>query len=575
MSFDARITTDVLVIGGGGAGCRAAVAAAEYGAATVIACKAPFGRGGCTPVAAGGYAGALSHPEDSWESHFKDSVYGGGLINNQVLVEILAREARPRLLEIEQWAGVLNRNEQGRFDLRKFGGHTFPRSAISGDRTGRELLWALQKKVHKSDLIRVVDEVHITRLLVDDNGVRGAVGVQLLNGTVTIFEASVVIIATGGCGRLFSMSSAGRGNAGDGLRLGYEAGAEMVDMEFFQIFPTGVNSPQAFKAIHAGITESVRAEGARLLNARGERFMEKYDPVKLELATRDYICRCIYKEIKEGRGTAQGGVYLDMRYIPTERIESVFQAVLNRCLQFGVDVRKEPVEVRPLPHYQNGGIKIDEWGRTRIQGLYACGEAAGGVHGGNRLGSNSLPDLLVFGRRAGMHAGEYARTISPSAPDSRQISEAVEDLRRPLLNPKGLDPYTVLKKLHATTDQELQIVRTETGLTRCLAVMEEIEAQLEAVSVSGALIYNDLWATTMELKSRIVVGQMMARASLMRKESRASLFIEEYPVPDRAVWDKNIVVTRANGGMHLHTQPLVVTAMDPKLVDLPKFPTVA
>lgn len=575
MDHDSHITTEVLVIGGGGAGCRAAVAAAERGAATVIACKAPFGRGGCTPVAAGGYAGALSHPEDSWESHFRDSVYGGGLVNNQALVEILAKEARPRLLEIEQWAGVLNRNEQGRFDLRKFGGHTFPRSAISGDRTGRELLWALQKKVHKSDLIRVVDEVHITQLLVDDTGVRGAVGVQLLNGAVTVFEAAAVIIATGGCGRLFSMSSAGRGNAGDGLRLGYEAGAEMVDMEFFQIFPTGVNWPQAFKAIHAGITESVRAEGARLINARGERFMEKYDPVKLELATRDYICRCIYKEIKEGRGTAHGGIYLDMRYIPIERIESVFQAVLNRCLRFGVDVRKEPVEVRPLPHYQNGGIKIDEWGCTCIEGLYACGEAAGGVHGGNRLGSNSLPDLLVFGRRAGMHAGEYARTIGPGAPDNDQISEAVENLKRPLRREKGLDPYALLKKLHATTDQELQIVRNKTGLTRCLAIMEEIESQLDAVSVPGSLIYNDLWATAMELKSRIAVGRMMAHASLMRKESRASLFMEEYPVPDRNAWDKNIVITRSNCGMQLRTDPLVVTALDPKTVDLPTFPKVA
>jgi fumarate reductase (CoM/CoB) subunit A len=572
MRVDAIIQSDILVIGAGGAGCRAAIAAAEEGAQTVIACKAPFGRGGCTGIAAGGYGGCITYSGDSWTGYFKDTVLGGGLINNQRLVEILVKEAKTRLHELEEWAAVFNRTEDGGFDLRKFGGHSFPRSAISGDRTGRELMWAVQKKVHMSPLIRIVDEVHITKLFVEEGHVVGAMGVQLLTGKITLFEAAAVIIATGGSGRIFPSSSAGRGNAGDGLRLAYEAGAELVDMEFFQIFPTGNSWPPALRTIHAAISESARSEGARLLNARGERFMEKYDPIHLELATRDYISRCIFTEIRQGRGTEHGGVYLDMRFIPAKRIETVFGSILRRCLLFGIDVRKEPVEVCPLPHYQNGGIKINAWGETGIVGLYACGEVSGGVHGGNRLGSNSLPDLLVFGKRAGERAALSVANLKKRKIPEDHIAAEVNLICRPLGRTDGINPYLLLAELHRSTGEYLQIVRNEKGLHSCLATLESVEKRLDAISVPKSLRYNDPWFTYMELRTRVVVGKMMALASLTRKESRASLYVEEFPEPDRDHWDRNISIQQQNGEMTLSVQPLTVTILDPGEHRLPEFP---
>jgi succinate dehydrogenase / fumarate reductase flavoprotein subunit len=356
------------------------------------------------------------------------------------------------------------------------------------------------------------------------------------------------------------------------LKLAYEAGAELVDMEFFQIFPTGNSWPPALRTIHAAISESARSEGAQLLNGNGERFMEKYDPVHLELATRDYISRCIHTEIKEGRGTEHGGVYLDLRFIPAKRIETVFGSILRRCLLFGIDVRKEPVEVRPLPHYQNGGIKMNEWGETGVAGLYACGEAAGGVHGGNRLGSNSLPDLLVFGKRAGERSALFiSERKKRNIPDDL-IAAEVHLICRPLGRKDGINPYLLLSKLHGSTEENLQIVRNEKGLNRCLATLESIEKRLDEVSVPESLRYNDLWATYMELRTRIFVAKMMALASLTRKESRASLYVEEFPTPDRDKWDKNIVIKQKNGKMILSVQPLTVTLLDPGELQLPEFP---
>lgn len=569
---DEKIKADILIIGAGGAGTRAAIAAADKGARVVIACKDLFGRSGCTPVAMGGYAGMQGYEGDSWMLHFHDTVMGGGLMNNQKLVEILAKEARDCLLELEDWCAAFDRDEKGMIYLRKFGGHLVPRSCISGDRTGREMMWALKRRCWASHLVQIVDETYITKLLVTDGKIAGAIGVNLPTGKIVAFECSAVILAGGGSGRNWHITFASKGKVGDGLKLGYEVGAEMVDMEFFQIHPTGWLWPPAIKG--RVVSEGVRSEGGWLFNSKGERFMEKYDPVKMELATRDYVSRCIYAEVKEGRGSEHGGAYLDVTHLPPEFIERRLGSVLETGLVGGVDIRKQPFEVIPEHHYQNGGVKINEYGETAVAGLYACGEQAGGVHGGNRLGSNSLPDLLVFGKRAGGAAAQYAKDVKKPEMQESQVDEEVKNIRRPLEKEEGVSSYSLSKRLFDIMWEEMGIARSEKGLKRCLDVIKEVGEDFAKISVPGkSLKYNDAWVTAIEVKTRMLVGEMMARASLMRTESRASLYREDYPSTNRSEWDKNIVVSKGEDGqMKLETQPVVATIMPLEEVQLPEFP---
>lgn len=566
-----KIKTDVMIMGAGGAGARAAIAAADGGARVVVTSKDLFGKSGCTPVAMGGYAGMQAYPGDDWLLHFNDTVIGGGLMNNQRLVEILVKEARDQLFELEDWCAAFDRDEKGEIYLRQFGGHLVPRSCVSGDRTGREMMWALKRRCWGNDLIQIVDETYITKLLVNEGKIAGAMGVNLRTGNITVFECPVVILAAGGCGRNWHMTFSSKGKVGDGLRLAYEAGAELVDMEFFQIHPTGWLWPPAIRG--RMVTESVRSEGGRLYNSNGERFMERYDPEKMELATRDYVSRCIYAEVKEGRGSEHGGVYLDVSHMPAEFIERRLGSVLETGLVGGIDIRKQQIEVIPEHHYQNGGVKINEYGETAVEGLYAAGEQTGGVHGGNRLGSNSLPDLLVFGRRAGEAAARYAKNAEAPEIQEHQVEEEVKSIRRPLENEKGLSPYALSKRLYDVMREEMGIARNEKALTRCLDIIEEVSEDFAEVSVSGkSLKYNDAWVTAMEVTTRILVGKIMARASLMRTESRAALYREDYPNTNRSEWDKNIMISQENGQMKLETQPVVVTILPLEEVDLPKFP---
>lgn len=567
-----KVVTDVLVVGAGGAGTRAAIAAAEGGARVVIAVKDLFGHSGCTPVAMGGLAGYVNYPGDSWMVYFTDTVVGGGFMNNQKLVEVLTKEAKERFEELEEWCAAFDRDEKDEVYLRKFGGHTFNRSPISGDRTGREMMWALKRKCYQNDLISIRDEVYITKLFVTTDGeISGAIGVDLKKGEIVLFECPTVILASGGSGRLWPITFSTKGKVGEGVFMAYEAGAEIRDMEFFQIHPTGFLWPPAVRG--RVVSEGVRSDGGILRNSKGERFMEKYDPLRKELATRDYVSRCIFKEVKEGRGSEHGGAYMDVTHLPPEFIERRLASVLETGLVGGIDIRKQMFEVIPEHHYQNGGVDINEWGETRVKGLYACGEVAGGVHGGNRLGSNSLPDLLVFGKRAGERAAEYVKS-SDSSPkvEEKQVAEEIEVICRPLKNEKGTNPFELSKKLHDIMFEEMHIARNESGLKRCLSITEEVEEELKQASVKGTLKANEAWVTTMELRSRITVGKMMVRASLMRTESRASLFREDFPRTNRKEWDKNIKISKENGEMRLSTAPLVITYLQPHQVRLPDFP---
>ena len=566
-----RIKTDVLVMGAGGAGIRAAIAAAGGGAKVVIACKDVFGHSGCTPVGKGGYGGMQGHPADSWKIHFEDTVRGGGAMNNQKLVEKFTKDARTRLLELEEWGSAFDRNKDGSIHLRKFGGHTIERSAISGDVTGREMIWSLKRKCWTNDLIEIAEETYITQLLVTGGKIAGAVGVDVRTGDIVVFECPAVILASGGSGRLWPITFSTKGQCGEGLRLAYEAGAELVDMEFFQIHPTGWKWPPT--VLGRVISEGVRTDGGQLLNKNLERFMWKYDPDNLELACRDYVSRCIYKEVEEGRGTEHGAVWLSVTHLPKQDIERRLAAVMETGLVAGVDIRTHAFEIFPEHHYQNGGVKINENAQTAVEGLYAAGEVAGGVHGGNRLGTNSLSDLLVFGKIAGENAAQYAKNTEPPKIDEHQVEEEIKKIGSPLHNEGEVSVYALSHKLHDIMFEEMHIERNEKGLNRCLGVTEEIANDFRRVSIPGrSLRYNDAWVTAMEVRTRILVGEIMTRASLFRKESRSSLFRAEYPQINRKDWDKNIVVKKETGQVKLETRPVEVTIWPLEGIDLPLFP---
>ena len=566
-----KIKADILVMGAGGAGTRAAITAADSGAKIIITSKDLFGHSGCTPVAKGGYGGMQGHPADNWKIHFEDTVRGGGALNNQKLVEVFTKDARACLLELEDWGSAFDRNKDGSIYLRKFGGHVQPRSAISGDVTGREMMWALKRKCWVNDLMEIMGETYITQLLVTDGKIAGAMGVSLPTGEIVVFECPVVVLTNGGSGRLWPITFATKGQCGDGLRLAYEAGAELVDMEFFQIHPTGWKWPPA--VLGRVISEGVRADGGQLLNKNLERFMWKYDPEKLELACRDYVSRCIYKEVKEGHGTEHGGVWLSVTHLPREHIERRIAAVMETGLVAGVDIRDHAFEVFPEHHYQNGGVKIDEHARTAVEGLYAAGEAAGGVHGGNRLGTNSLSDLLVFGKIAGEDGAQYAKNTEPPKIEERQVEEEVRKIRLPLEKESKVSAYELSHRLHDIMFEEMHIERSKKGLEGCLEVTAEVVKDFQNVSIPGnSLRYNDAWVTAMEVRTRMLVGEIMTRASLFRTESRSALFREEYPQINRKEWDKNVVVNKENGQVNLETRPVVTTIWPLEEIDLPLFP---
>ncbi len=566
-----RIKTDVLVVGAGGAGARAAIAAAEGGARTAIAVKDLFGHSGCTPVAKGGYGGMRGHPSDSWKVHFEDTVRGGGGLNNQSLVEIFTKDARTRLLELEEWGAAFDRSEDGNIYLRKFGGHTQPRSCISGDVTGREMMWALKRKCWEHDLIEIFAELYVTKLLVTDGKVAGAVGVDLTSGDIVVFQCPAVILANGGSGRLWPITFSCKGKCGDGVKMAYDAGAELVDMEFFQIHPTGWKWPPA--VIGRVISEGVRADGGILLNKNMERFMWRYDPVLKEVACRDYVSRCIYKEVKEGRGTEHGGVWLSVVHLPKEHIERRLAAVMETGLVADQDIRFKAFEIFPEHHYQNGGVKIDEHALTAVQGLYAAGEAAGGVHGGNRLGTNSLADLLVFGKISGDHSAQYAKSIEAPKIEEAQVEDEVQEILHPLKNEGNISVYDLSRRLHDIMFEEMHIERSDKGIQKCLEITAKTREEYKKASIPGTTLkYNDSWVTAMEVRTRLTVGEIMARASLERKESRSALFRTEYPKINRLEWDKNIVVSRNNGEVKLTVTPVVAPIWAVKDIDLPLFP---
>jgi succinate dehydrogenase / fumarate reductase flavoprotein subunit len=587
---------DVLVIGAGGAGLRAAIAASGAGVSVGVVCKSLLGKAH-TVMAEGGVAAALANVDDrdNWKVHFADTMRGGQYVNDPRMAELHAREAPDRVRELEAWGALFDRTKDGRILQRNFGGHAYPRLAHVGDRTGLEMIRTLQDHgIHQGITFHM--ECTVTRLLTDGGRVVGAFGYERERGRFRVYRAGAVVLATGGIGRAYRITSNSWEYTGDGLALAYEAGAELVDMEFLQFHPTGMVWPPSVRGIL--VTEGVRGEGGVLLNKDGRRFMFDDIPPAYqnqtadnedegwrytqgdrsarrppELLTRDHVARCINREIKAGRGSPHGGVFLDIAWI-TQRIKNAPEHIKKKLPgmyhQFmelaGVDITQEPMEVGPTTHYMMGGVRVDaESQMSTVPGLYAAGECAAGLHGANRLGGNSLSDLLVFGKRAGDAAARFAReqgrvrTVVPA-----QVEAASRAALAPFdrtASDDGNNPYHMQHTLQEMMQDLVGIVRTQQEMERALEGLAALRARAARVAVTGNREYNPGWHTALDLASLLVVSEAVTRSALARTESRGAHFRDDHPQKDEALGRVRHVVKRGpDGAMQLERTPVTPPA---------------
>jgi succinate dehydrogenase / fumarate reductase flavoprotein subunit len=539
---------DVLIIGAGGAGLRASLEALAQGASVGVVCKSLLGKAH-TVMAEGGIAAAMANVDaaDSWKTHFRDTMRGGKFLNNWRMAQLHAQESPDRVRELEQWGALFDRTESGEILQRAFGGHTFKRLCHVGDRTGLEMIRTLQDRGVQQG-IDVYMECTVTRLLMDGGRIAGAFAYWRETGRFIVFKAKSVVIATGGIGKAWRITSNSWEYTGDGMALAYEAGAELMDMEFVQFHPTGMVWPPGVQGIL--VTEAVRGEGGILRNRVGERFMERYDPKKMELSTRDVVARAIYTEVKEGRGTEHGGAYLDISHKPAEYVKKKLPSMYHQFKELAdVDITKGPMEVGPTCHYMMGGIRVDaETAQSTVPGLFAAGEAAAGLHGSNRLGGNSLSDLLVFGRRAGLAAAEHAKRASAASIDDAQIEQAEKELLAPFSNSGTESPYAVHRELQEVMQNLVGIFRTDEDLKKALGELEKLKARAAKASVEGSRLFNPGWHLSYDLKAMLIVSEAVTRSALARTESRGAHSRIDHANPD-PVWEKkhNIIVQEASG----------------------------
>jgi succinate dehydrogenase / fumarate reductase flavoprotein subunit len=547
---------DVLVIGAGGAGLRAAIEALDKGATVGVVCKSLLGKAH-TVMAEGGIAAAMAHVDkaDNWRTHFRDTIRGGKFLNNWRMAQIHAQEAPERVRELEQWGALFDRTRDGEILQRAFGGHTFKRLCHVGDRTGLEMIRTLQDRgVHLG--FDVYMECAITRLLKDAERVVGAFGYWREDGRFVVFKAKSVVIATGGIGKAYRITSNSWEYTGDGMALACDAGAELMDMEFVQFHPTGMVWPPGVQGIL--VTEAVRGEGGVLRNKDGERFMERYDPEKLDLSTRDIVARAIYTEVKEGRGTEHGGAYLDISHKPADYIKKKLPSMYHQFRELAdVDITKEAMEVGPTCHYMMGGIRVNaETGAATVPGLFAAGEAAAGLHGANRLGGNSLSDLLVFGQRAGCAAAKQADRAGPGAIDEAQIEEAAKEMLAPFVRLEGESPYEIHRDLQDVMQNYVGIFRNEEDLQRGLSELGRLQERATRVRVDGSRLFNPGWHLARDLKSMLTVSEAITRSALARRESRGAHSRTDYPKYDEAWGKQNNIIRRDGDEMRLSQVPI-------------------
>jgi succinate dehydrogenase / fumarate reductase flavoprotein subunit len=580
---------DVLVIGAGGAGLRAAIEASAAGVSVGLVCKSLLGKAH-TVMAEGGIAAALANVDDrdNWKVHFSDTMRGGQYVNNWRMAELHAREAPDRVRELEAWGAMFDRTPDGRILQRNFGGHRYPRLAHVGDRTGLEMIRTLQDHgIHQG--IDVHMECTIVRLLKDGDRVAGAFGYERERGRFKLFRAKAIVLATGGIGRAYKITSNSWEYTGDGHTLAYDAGAELIDMEFVQFHPTGMISPPSVRGIL--VTEGVRGEGGVLKNSEGRRFMfddipdnykaqtadtpeegwrytqgDKSARRPPELLTRDHVARCIMREVKSGRGSPNGGVYLDIAWIKEklpnagEHIRKKLPSMYHQFKQLAdIDITKEPMEVGPTTHYIMGGIRVDSDSQmSTVPGLFAAGECAAGINGANRLGGNSLSDLLVFGKRAGEFAAVYAKGHPAGTVAAAQADEAARAALEPFeRGTSGEGPYQVQYALQDAMQDLVGIVRTETEMERALGRIEELRARAARVGVGGHREYNPGWHAALDLHNLLTASEAITRSALARKESRGGHFRDDYPDKDPQFGTFNFVVRKGGDGrMELARAPI-------------------
>jgi succinate dehydrogenase / fumarate reductase flavoprotein subunit len=581
---------DVLVIGSGGAGLRAAIEASAAGVSVGVVCRSLLGKAH-TVMAEGGVAAALANVDDrdNWKVHFADTMRGGQYLNNWRMVELFTQEAPARVRELEAWGALFDRTSDGKILQRNFGGHKYPRLAHVGDRTGLEMIRTLQDHgIHQG--LHIYQEYTIISLLKDGNNVVGAFGYDREKGRFKVFQAKAVIIATGGMGRIYKISSNSWDCTGGGIALAYEAGAELIDMEFVQFHPTGMVWPPSVRGLL--ITEGVRGEGGVLRNSEGRRFMfddipelyrgqtssdeeegwrytqgDKNAKRPPELLTRDHVARCIRREIKEGRGSPHGGVFLDIAWIKeklpnaSDHIKKKLPSMYHQFKELaGVDITKEPMEVGPTTHYIMGGIRVDaDTQMTTIPGLFAAGECAAGLHGANRLGGNSLSDLLVFGKRAGEHAALYAKKISAQPVSKSEVEQIANAALAPFgrTSDKAIrNPFEIQAQLQEMMQDLVGIARTGSELEQALVKIKDLQAEAKEVACDGNRGYNPGWHTALELTHMLTVAEAITKAAHQRKESRGGHYREDFPEKSQELGNVNISITKdTQGAMQVRMVP--------------------
>ncbi|HET8921534.1 MAG TPA: FAD-binding protein [Candidatus Acidoferrum sp.] len=547
---------DVLIIGAGGAGLRASLEALAQGASVGVVCKSLLGKAH-TVMAEGGIAAAMANVDaaDNWKTHFRDTMRGGKMLNNWRMAQLHAQESPDRVRELEQWGALFDRTETGDILQRAFGGHTFKRLCHVGDRTGLEMIRTLQDRGVQQG-IDVYMECTVTRLLMDGGCIAGAFAYWRETGRFIVFKAKAIVLATGGIGKAWRVTSNSWEYTGDGMALAYEAGAELMDMEFVQFHPTGMVWPPGVQGIL--VTEAVRGEGGILRNKVGERFMEKYDPKRMELSTRDVVARSIYTEVKEGRGTEHGGAYLDISHKPAEYVKKKLPSMYHQFKELAdVDITKGPMEVGPTCHYMMGGIRVEaETAQSTVPGLFAAGEAAAGLHGANRLGGNSLSDLLVFGRRAGLAAAEHAKRAPAASIDTAQIEQAEKELLAPFVNTGAESPYAVHRDLQEVMQNLVGIFRTEEDLKKALAELQKLKARATKAGVEGSRLFNPGWHLSCDLKAMLTVSEAVTHSALARTESRGAHSRIDFPNSGPAWEKKHNIIVRESGAMKRHESPV-------------------
>lgn len=537
------ITSDVLIIGSGGAGARAAIEVDEGGYEPLIVSKGLSFRSGCSGMAEGGYNAVFKavDSEDTVETHVYDTLKGGSYLNDPNLVDILVEDSPKRLVDLENYGAIFDRQDGGKINQRPFGGQSYRRTCFQGDRTGHEMMTALKEEILKRD-IKTVDEVMITSLVLSKstpNKVVGAVGYDIANNEVIYFKAKAVIMASGGAGQLYPVTSNTTQKNGDGFAIAYNAGANLIDMEEVQFHPTGMVAPESKKGIL--VTEAVRAEGGILLNKDGERFMEKYAPEKKELATRDVVARSIYQEILEGRGTENGGVYLDITHLEDDVIDEKLETMVLQFDDVNVDIKREPMEVAPTAHHFMGGIEIDEKGNSSLRNLLAAGEVTGGVHGANRLGGNALADTQVFGKIAGDTAVELCRNTEIET--NMEMVEQEASRIDALIKEGEVRPSDLKKKIKSLMWEKVAIVRDEKSLNQALKELLEMENSLANMKVEDRSQFNVELVTALEVINMIEVAILVVKSAILRRESRGSHFRSDFPESDDS-WKKSIVLNK-------------------------------